>query len=167
MNLRRKSKRRLPAKILQPLEQVAELNVSWLIDFMSDALTTGRKFRVLNVVDDLNREVLSIEIDTSLPAQRVVRALEQTIGWRGKPKRVRVDNGPEFISAALMLWCESRGIELRHIQPGRPMQNAYVERFNGSFRRDVLDAYLFDEIGQVRRLADEWKNTTTVGLTMH
>jgi putative transposase len=126
------------------------------MDFMSDSLTTGRKFRVLNIVDDFNREVLAIEIDISLPAQRVVRALEQIIAWRGKPKRIRVDNGPEFISTVLMLWCESQGIELQHIQPGRPMQNAYIERFNGSFRRDVLDAYLFGEIRQVRRLAEDW-----------
>lgn len=156
MNFRRKVKRRLPARILQPLEQVTALNASWSMDFMSDALTNGRKFRVLNIVDDFNREVLSIEIDTSLPAQRVVRVLEQLVAWRGRPKRIRVDNGPEFISAALMLWCESKGVELRHIQPGRPMQNAYVERFNGSFRRHILDAYLFDNIHQVRQLAEEW-----------
>jgi putative transposase len=156
MNIRRKAKRRLPARILHPLERVSELNVSWSMDFMSDALTTGRKFRVLNIVDDFNREVLAIEIDTSLPAQRVVRVLEQVVAWRGKPKKIRVDNGPEFISTALMLWCESNGITLQHIQPGRPMQNAYVERFNGSFRRDVLDAYLINEIRQVRILADEW-----------
>lgn len=156
MNFRRRVKRRLPARILQPLEQVTELNASWSMDFMSDALTDGRKFRVLNIVDDFNREVLSIEIDTSLPAQRVVRVLEQLVAWRGKPKKIRVDNGPEFISAALMLWCEGNGIALQHIQPGRPMQNAYIERFNGSFRRDILDAYLFDDIHQVRQLAEEW-----------
>jgi putative transposase len=103
MNIRRKAKRRLPARVLHPLEKVSELNVSWSMDFMSDALTTGRKFRVLNIVDDFNREVLAIEIDTSLPAQRVVRVLEQVVAWRGKPKKIRVDNGPEFISTALML----------------------------------------------------------------
>lgn len=117
---------------------------------------SGRKFRVFNLVDDFNREALAIEIDTSLPAERIIRILEQIISWRGKPKRIRVDNGPEFISAKLALWCEEHGIILQFIQPGRPMQNGFVERFNGSFRRAVLDAYLFEDLNQVRMLSQEW-----------
>jgi putative transposase len=134
------------------------MNVSWSMDFMSDALMSGRKFRVLNLLDDFNREALAIEVDTSLRAERVVRVLEQIIQWRGKPERIRVDNGPEFISGKLGLWCEERNIHLQFIQPGKPSQNAYIERFNGSFRRDVLDAYLFEDLQQVRMLADEWMN---------
>ena len=158
LNLKRKGKRRLPARILQPLEAVERVNLSWSMDFMSDSLVTGRKFRTLNIIDDFNREILAIEIDTSLPAARVVRALEQVIHWRGKPVRIRVDNGPEFISSLLGLWCEERGITLQFIQPGKPTQNAYIERLNGSFRRDVLNAYLFENLKQVRMLAEEWMN---------
>lgn len=156
LNMKRKGKRRLPTRILQPLEAVNAINVSWSMDFMSDALQSGRKLRTLNLIDDFNREALAIEIDTSLPAERVIRVLEQVIAWRGKPKRIRVDNGPEFISTKLGLWCEEQGIQLQFIQPGKPTQNAYIERFNGSFRKDVLDAYLFENLHQVRSLTDEW-----------
>ena len=156
LNMKRKGKRRLPARILHPLEAVQKINASWSMDFMSDALLSGRKFRTFNLMDDYNREALAIEVDTSLPAERVVRVLEQVTEWRGKPARIRVDNGPEFISSALGLWCEANGITLRFIQPGKPTQNAYIERFNGSFRKDVLDAYLFEDINQIKTLAEEW-----------
>lgn len=156
--MKRKGKRRLPARILQPLEAVSHINASWSMDFMSDSLLSGRKFRVLNLLDDFNREALAIEVDTSLRAERVIRVLEQVIQWRGKPQRIRVDNGPEFISSKLGIWCEERNIQLQFIQPGKPSQNAYIERFNGSFRRDVLDAYLFESLSQVRILVDEWMN---------
>jgi len=155
-NIKRKGKRRLPARILRPLEAVQRINTSWSMDFMTDSLLSGRSFRTLNLMDDFNREALAIEVDTSLPAERVVRVLEQVTDWRGRPGRIRVDNGPEFISSALGLWCEEKGITLQFIQPGKPTQNAYIERFNGSFRRDVLDAYLFENIQQVRILAEEW-----------
>jgi putative transposase len=154
--IKRKGKRRLPARILRPLEAVQRMNVSWSMDFMTDSLLSGRKFRTLNLMDDYNREALAIEVDTSLPAERVIRVLDQVTEWRGKPNRIRVDNGPEFISAALGLWCEEKQVMLQFIQPGKPTQNAYIERFNGSFRRDVLDAYLFEDINQIRRLAEEW-----------
>lgn len=156
LNMKRKGKRRLPARIKQPLEAVNEINVSWSMDFMSDALSSGRKLRTFNLIDDYNREALAIEVDTSLPAERVIRVLEQVTQWRGKPKRIRVDNGPEFISIKLGMWCQERNIHLQFIQPGKPTQNAYIERFNGSFRKDVLDAYLFDNIREVRMLADEF-----------
>lgn len=156
LNMKRKGKRRLPARILQPLQAVDHINASWSMDFMSDALLSGRKFRTLNLMDDYNREALGIEVDTSLPAERVVRVLEQITNWRGLPKRIRVDNGPEFISSKLALWCEEKNITLQFIQPGKPTQNAYIERFNGSFRTHVLDAYLFENLDQVRALAEEW-----------
>lgn len=155
-HMKRKSKRRLPARILQPLEVVGRINVSWSMDFMSDSLLSGRKFRVLNLLDDFNREALTIEVDTSLRAERVIRSLEQIIQWRGTPQRIRVDNGPEFISSKLGLWCEERNIRLQFIRPGKPSRNAYIERFNWSFRRDILDAYLFESLNQVRILAEEW-----------
>ena len=130
----------------------------WSLDFLSDALTDGRKFRLLNIIDDYNRESLTMEADTSLPAGRVIRALEQIIARRGKPSNLRTDNGPEFISHKLAQWCEQQQITIQFIQPGRPMQNAYIERKNGSIRRELLNAYLFTSLAEVRSLCEEWRN---------
>ena len=124
---------------------------------MSDSLIDGRKFRLLNIIDDFNRESLAIEVDTSLPSLRVIRVLEQLITLRGKPANIRCDNGPEFISHKLEQWCTDREITLQFIQPGRPMQNAYIERKNGSLRRELLNAYLFYSLGEVRILKEEWR----------
>ena len=124
---------------------------------MCDSLVDGRRFRLLNIIDDFNRESLAIEEDTSLPAMRVIRVLERLIEYRGKPQSIRVDNGPEFISDRLQLWSEERQITLQFIQPGRPMQNGYVERNNGSLRKELLDAYLFYTLNEVRLMAEEWQ----------
>lgn len=153
---KRRKKRRLPDRLKQPLQVPAGPNGCWSLDFTSDALTDGRRFRTLNVLDDFNRQVLGIEVDFSLPATRVVRLLGQLVEQHGRPEKLRCDNGPEFISAVLREWCETQGIVLHWIQPGKPTQNAYVERFNGSFRREVLDAYLFTTLRQVRHLLTEW-----------
>ena len=123
---------------------------------MSDALMSGRKFRTLNIIDDFNREVLAIEADTSLPAKRVVRVLERVISERGKPQSIRVDNGPEFISSTLEKFCTEKEIGLQFIKPGKPMQNGYVERFNRTYREDVLDAYLFEKLSQVKEISQDW-----------
>lgn len=123
---------------------------------MQDSLESGRKFRCLNVIDDFNRECLAIEVDTSLSGQHVVRVLESIIELRGKPNEIRVDNGPEFISSALDRFCEKENIRLRFIQPGRPMQNGFIERFNKSLRIDVLDAFIFENLDQVREVVEEW-----------
>ena len=157
LNIRRRAKRRLPARIREALFIPEGPNEVWSIDFMSDALVDGRKFRVLNVIDDFNRESLAIEIDTSLPARRVIRVLERIIAQRGKPARIRTDNGPEFISHLLREWCEANGIRLVYIQPGKPTQNAYIERKNGSLRRGLLNAYLFYSLAEVRLMAEEWQ----------
>lgn len=156
LNIRRKARKRLPARVKQPLEVPEKLNQSWSMDFMSDSLMSGRRFRTLNLIDDYNREALAIEVDTALPAERVIRVLEEAVEYRGKPQQIRVDNGPEFISSKLVQWCQQREIQLLYIQPGKPMQNGYIERFNGSYRRDVLDAYIFEDLHQVRVLTDLW-----------
>lgn len=124
---------------------------------MSDSLTDGRKFRLLNVMDDFNRESLAIEADSSLPSLRVIRTLERLTEQRGKPANLRTDNGPEFISHALQQWCEQNKITLQYIQPGRPMQNAYIERKNGSLRRELLNAYLFNSLSEVRLMTEQWR----------
>ena len=157
LNIRRRAKKRLPERIKQPLLVATTPNQTWSIDFMSDSLVDGRKFRLLNVIDDFNRESLAIEVDTSLPSLRVIRALDQLIIQRGKPAHIRTDNGPEFISHKLQEWCEQKGITLQYIQPGKPMQNAYIERKNGSIRRELLDAYLFYSLTEVRVMSQEWR----------
>ena len=156
LNLRRKGRRRLPQRIRQPLEATTALNACWSADFMSDALWDGRRFRTFNVVDDFNREALAVEVDLNLPAARVIRVLERIAAWRGYPRRLRLDNGPELISTALADWAEERGVELRFIEPGRPMQNGFIERFNGSYRCGVLDMYVFRNLTEVREHTERW-----------
>ena len=156
LSLRRKTKKRLPEAVRKPLPKATACNQCWSLDFTSDNLTGGRKFRTLNVVDDYNREALGIEIDYSLPARRVTGLLDQLVERYGKPERLRSDNGPEFISQTLQDWCKDQDIELCWIEPGKPTQNAYIERFNGTFRREVLDAHLFTSIRQVRQTVDAW-----------
>lgn len=157
LNIRRKAKRRLPERIKMPLSVPCAPNQMWSLDFMSDSLTDGRKFRLLNVIDDFNRESLSIEVDTSLPALRVVRVLENIIAKKGKPANLRCDNGPEFISHMLRDWCEQNQITLQYIQPGEPTQNAYIERNNGSLRRELLNAYLFTTLKEIRTMSVQWQ----------
>ena len=153
---RRKRKRRLPARVKQPLEQPLGINQNWSMDFMSDSLSYGRKFRILNIIDDYNREALTIEIDFSITGERVVRELDKLAMWRGLPAAIRVDNGPEFLSKAFRLWCKQNKVEIKYIQPGKPVQNAYVERFNRLYREDILDAYMFENLKQVAELSVEW-----------
>lgn len=157
LNLRRKTKRRLPSRDKQPLVLPEQINTTWSMDFMQDSLESGRTFRVLNVIDDYNRQSLAVEVDTSLSGERVVHVLENIMQWRGKPQQIRSDNGPEFISTALSSFCNAHHIEQRFIQPGRPQQNAFIERFNKTLREDVLDAYLFDTIQQVRDITEQWQ----------
>lgn len=158
LNLPRRGKRRLPDRIREPLEIPMSANNTWSADFMADALWSGRRFRTFNVNDDFNRESLRIEIDTSLPSARVIRALDELVELRGAPKRLRLDNGPELISAALHQWAQDHGVELVHIQPGKPTQNAYIERFNRTFRTEVLDRYVFTSLDEVRRMSEDWRH---------
>lgn len=156
LNLHRKPKKRLPARTAQALVVPAQSNQTWSLDFMSDSLANGRTFRTLNVIDDFNREALWIEVDTSLPAERVVQVLDMLLLGRAAPRQIRMDNGPELISRRLEQWATEKQIELVHIQPGKPAQNAYIERFNRTFREDVLDAYLFSSLEEVRRIVEPW-----------
>lgn len=156
LNLPRRVKRVLPSRIRRPLEVKVAVNHQWALDFMHDGLYCGRRFRTLNVIDEGTRECLAIEVDTSLPSGRVIRVLERLRAERGLPSQLRVDNGPELISGEFVEWCELHGVELLHIQPGKPQQNGFVERFNGSFRREFLDAYLFESLSQVREMSWSW-----------
>lgn len=158
LNLPRRGKKRLPDRIKEPLAVPTRANEVWSMDFMADALWSGRRFRTFNVIDDYNREALRIDIDTSLPAARIIRALNELVEVRGKPRRLRSDNGPEFISHALAEWAKQNSIELQFIQPGKPTQNAYIERFNRTYRTEVLDCYVFTSLQEVRRMTEDWRH---------
>lgn len=155
--LRRKHKRRLPSRIKDPLQQQTAPNMSYSMDFMSDALSNGRKVRILNIMDDYTRESLAAYADYSIPGEKVLEVLKDVIAERAIPAQIRVDNGPEFLSKAFTLWCSKNKIEIKYIQPGKPMQNAYIERLNRTYREDVLDAYYFDTLEELRMLSDEWQ----------
>ena len=156
LNLRIKPKKRLVREKPEPLAVPESINQCWSMDFMHDQLADGRSIRLFNVIDDFNREGLGIEVDFSLPSERVIRSLDQIIAWRGKPKMIRCDNGPEYISAALFAWAEKHRITLMHIQPGKPQQNAYVERYNRTVRYGWLAQYLFDSIEEIQEFATRW-----------
>lgn len=156
LNLRIKPKRRLKRETPERLAIPDAINQVWSMDFMHDRLSDGRAFRLLNVIDDHNREGLGLEADFSLPSERVIRSLEQMIEWRGKPAAIRCDNGPEYISSLLRDWAEENQIKLMFIQPGNPQQNAYVERYNRTVRNDWLSQHIFDSIQQVQDFATRW-----------
>jgi putative transposase len=156
LNLRVKPKKRLPTRTPQPLVVPTAANISWSLDFMNDSLSNGRAFRTLNVIDDFNREGLWIEVDTSLPAERLVRVLDMLALWRGYPQQIRIDNGPEMISYKLKAWADAHMVVLAFIQPGKPAQNAFIERFNRTYREEVLDAYLFSTIQEVQTITQDW-----------
>jgi len=156
LNLRIKPRKRLMRQTPEPLTVPTNVNQVWSMDFMHDQLADGRSIRVFNVVDDFNREALGIEVDFSLPSERVIRTLKQIIGWRGKPLAIRCDNGPEYLSTAIVDWAEAWGIKLEYIQPGKPQQNAYVERFNRTVRYEWLSQYHWDDLDHVQRVATQW-----------
>ena len=143
LNLRIKPRRRIKRGYPGELAVPTARNQVWSMDFMGDQLASGKSLRTFNVLDDYNREGLGIDVDLSLPAQRVIRALDQIIEWRGEPAALRCDNGPEYISQALVEWANRKRITLIYIQPGKPTQNAYIERFNRTARHEWLDLHEF------------------------
>lgn len=156
LNLRIKPRKRLAREKPQPLTVPRGANEVWSMDFMHDTLEDSRTFRLLNVMDDFNREALAIEIDFSLPSQRVIRALRQLILWRGKPSTIRCDNGPEYVSQTMLDRAASAEIRIEFIQPGKPQQNAYIERFNRTVRYEWLGQYHWASLEEVQDHATRW-----------
>lgn len=156
LNLRITPRKWLVRQSPAPLSVPKGMNEVWSMDFMHDQLADGRSIRLLNVIDDFNREVLGIEIDFSLPSARVIRTLTQLIGWRGRPAVIRCDNGPEYLSAALIAWARQWRIRLEYIQPGKPQQNAYIERFNRTVRSEWLSQYHWTAVAEIQHFATEW-----------
>ena len=156
LNQPRRTKRRLPKRPSLPVFVPEGPNEVWSADFMSDALYHGSRFRTFNLIDDFNREVLAIEIDTSLRAERIIRVLDRLKADRELPHMIRVDNGPEFLTQVLQDWGQANRVLIYHIQPGRPTQNAFIERFNRTYRTEVLNLYLFRSLAEVREITAEW-----------
>lgn len=154
----RKRRRKRVARERCPLAQPAGPNERWALDFVSDALSRGRKIRLLTVVDAFTREALAIEVDTSLSGVRVARVLDQVIARRGRaPQEIVLDNGPELTSKALDQWAYERGVQLRFIEPGKPVQNAYIESFNGRLRDECLNEHWFLSVPDARRIVEDWR----------
>lgn len=156
LNRKRRAKRRLPYREATPLGSPPVVNRTWSFDFMSDTIYSGTRFRVLNIIDEGVREALDIVVDTSITAARVVRTLEQLKAERGVPQAIRVDNGPEMTASVFSEWCRRNDVRIDYIQPGKPNQNAYIERFNRSYREEVLDPHIFSDLSQVRDLSWAW-----------
>jgi len=133
-------------------------NQRWSMDFVSDGLRDGRRFRTLNIVDDFTREALAIEVDFSLPGARVVRVLEELAITRGVPDAITIDNGPEFAGKALDEWAYEKGVSLQFIRPGKPVENAYIESFNGTFRDECLNTHVFKNLLHARALISAWRD---------
>lgn len=158
LNLPRRTKRRLPTRDPAPLVVPQRPNQVWSADFMSDTLYHGARYRLFNVIDDYNRESVVIEVDTSLRSERLVRVFERLKAERGLPDMLRTDNGPEFLGQVFVDWCRDNGVMIDYIEPGKPNQNAFIERFNRSLRNEVLDLYLFHNLAEVREIVSRWRN---------
>lgn len=157
LSLKRKRRRKSGSHLRVVLPAPSRLNERWSMDFVTDSLVNGRRFRALTVVDDHSRESIAIEADFSLTGERVARVLERLAQTRGLPNIITVDNGPEFAGKALDAWAYQRGIKLHFIRPGKPVENAYIESFNGRFRDECLNENLFRTLDEARHIIEAWR----------
>jgi putative transposase len=155
--MRQRKRKRFRAEARVPLVLPARANQVWTMDFTRDSFASGEKFRTLNLMDGYTREAARIEVDTSLPGLRVVRVLDRVAEQRGLPEAIQVDNGPEFISRAVDQWAHAHGVTLHFIEPGKPVQNAFIESFNGKFRDECLNQNWFENLEDARRIIEAWR----------
>ena len=154
--VRKRRSRRKAVGTRAPILVEAKPNARWSLDFVHDQLACGRRFRILNIVDDVTRECLAAIPDTSISGKRVTRELTTIIAWRGKPRMIVSDNGTEFTSNAILRWSKEHQIEWHYIAPGKPMQNGYIESFNGRMRDELLNESLFLDLDQARQIVAAW-----------
>jgi len=157
LQVRKRGGRKRALGTRKPMILPGRANERWSLDFVSDAFTDGRRFRVLAVVDDFSRECLALVADTSLSGLRLTRELDAVMTQRGKPHKIVSDNGTEMTSMAVLKWCQDTGVEWHYIAPGKPQQNAFIESFNGSFRDECLNETLFSSLSQARLQITKWK----------
>jgi putative transposase len=158
LSLRQKPRKKLVAAVRRVREAPATRpSQRWSMDFMHDSLSSGRSFRILNVLDEFSREYLAAEVDLSLPAERVVRVLDGLLLERGRPDEIWVDNGTEFTSKILDRWAGKQAVEIRFIRPGKPIENCFIESFNGTLRKDCLEANWFDSLAEARLRIEAWR----------
>lgn len=157
LGVRRRKRKRIGVVERQPLAIPTRTNERWSMDFICDALSEGRKFRSLNLVDDFNRECLAAEVDTCIPGARVVRVLERWRERRGLPQILVMDNGPEFAGRAVDVWAYEQGVKLHFIEPGKPVQNAFIESFNGKMRDECLNEHWFTSLGEAWETIEAWR----------
>lgn len=162
LNIRIKPRKRIPKGEAKVLIQPLRSNVCWSMDFMSDALLTGEKFRTFNVIDDYNRECLLIRADKSLPSWKIISLLDEIALSKGYPEKIRVDHGSEFCSEIFQAWANLHGIEVSYIQPGKPAQNGFIERFNRTYREDILDSHWFHSLQEVREITMSWMDSYNI-----
>lgn len=153
----KRRRKKLPVPERQPLVRPTQPNEVWSMDFVFDELADGRRVKTLTVVDDCSKEAVQIAVDTSMPALYVTRVLDQIKAGRGLPKTIRTDNGPEFAGRTMQAWAARNGVELRFIQPGKPVQNAYIESFNSRFRDECLSQHWFASLSHMRSVIDNWR----------
>jgi transposase InsO family protein len=156
LTVRKRKARRKAIGTRAPILVEAKVNARWSLDFVHDQFAQGRRFRILNIVDDVTRECLGAIPDTSISGKRVARELSMLIGIRGRPKMIVSDNGTEFTSNAILSWAKDHGVGWHYIAPGRPMQNGYIESFNGRMRDELLNESLFMDLDQARELIGAW-----------
>jgi len=157
LQLRRKGKKRLKSEGRGMPQLATSVNEEWALDFIHDALADGRSFRTLNMIDAFTRECLAMEADISLGSERVARVLDQQVALRGAPRRIRIDNGPEFRAKPLDVWAKKNGVTLFFIEPGKPTQNGQIESFNGRFRQECLNQEWFTTLKEARQTIEEWR----------
>lgn len=155
--MRRRKRKRFRSEARVPLALPTRANQMWTMDFTRDSLASGRKFRTLNLMDGCTREALCIEVDTSLPGLRVVQVLERVGQERGLPETIQVDNGPEFISRVVDQWAYANGVALHFIDPGKPVQNAFIESFNGKFRDECLSQSWYTSLDDAQQIIEAWR----------